>query len=1268
MGQIVYRNYKKVIFIILLVLIIQTISLAENQKHVLVIHSYNYSFPTTNPFLAGLNAVFDTIDVKIDIEFLDWKKSPTEENINNFYNYIKHKVNHVEPFSAIITSDDKALEFVLEYQNELFSNIPIVFSGVNNHKLALIQNDNQWITGIAESISIKENLELLKLLYPNSKNISYIVDNTITGQNDLKKLLQETANYPEINFNKIDLKDYSFEELKIALAQLSSNDPVLLISAYQDKNGKTIPFERSLDIIKNNLKSPLYHIYQHGLGKGIIGGKLVSHQKLGKQTAGIIHQIFKGTPISTIPVINDSPNQYTFDYNELYKNHISTYDLPKGSIIINKPNTFYEINKKAIWLYTFFFLIQTILIIYLYRINTIRTRTQNKLSKKVYENYKLSQQFKILNDQLQQKNNELLTTEEELRANNEELYEKNKEIAESEEKYRMLFDNLNEAYAVHEIVLDDNNELIDYIFRDANPKLLENINLPYKEVINKSVKQLFPNTEDYWIKKCGKVAIDGKPIRFKDYAVEMNKYYETTVFSPKPNFFAAVYMDVTQETIATNEIKNAYEKIRIKESTFKKMFNSAPVVMIILNKNSKILDINKTGLELLKKDASKALGLRGGDFLSCIYASMTKQGCSHSIHCSTCILNNAVKKAILSKQQTNKTDFTINVYTENNSIKTLNFHISTTVLPDKDEDKILVCMENVTILKENEQQLKKRHKEIKQLLSAAKQILTVNDFNKTIDSIFNYCLNLTNSTSGYVGLKNGDYTDILFKNINGKEEHVKEPVSKTKNELLKLIYDKKEVYIDNHFNNSKLPNNHMPIKNIIIVPIIIKNKPVGVIALSNKDNNYNINDINIVSAFTELAALSLNNTQSNQLVEESEQKFKNTYYTSPDAMSINKPDGTYININKRFTEIFGFSEEEIIGKKATDCNIWTHLPNREHLLKELYENKNIFNYETQLRKKDGSIITTLLSASNIKINNTSHLLVICRDISHLKLQSYYLNKAQEIGNIGSWSYDVKKNKFNWSEQCYKNYGFNKEYPIELESVMSLVHPEDKSMFNEKWRNCLLGEKYTLDFRIIVNDNIKWIYQKVDIEFTSNSEVSRIIGVNMDITQRKDYEWEITQVNKRFKGLEEIVKYKANSIPDLLDHTLSKVISYTNSEIGAIYHYDEQKNIFYLNNWTNEYDLTVDNSTINCLNEAVQSKKAVIINKENSSYNFLNSELMDQGKLKSLTIPILANGKVVAVFWVANTKHDYHDFHAKQVMLLLETTWIIVEKQRLQEKI
>ncbi|MGQ1785835.1 MULTISPECIES: ABC transporter substrate binding protein [unclassified Saccharicrinis] len=181
------------------------------------------------------------------------------------------------------------------------------------------------------------------------------------------------------------------------------------------------------------------------------------------------------------------------------------------------------------------------------------------------------------------------------------------------------------------------------------------------------------------------------------------------------------------------------------------------------------------------------------------------------------------------------------------------------------------------------------------------------------------------------------------------------------------------------------------------------------------------------------------------------------------------------------------------------------------------------------------------------------------------------------------------------------------------------------------------------------------------------------SIILDTTKSAEAELQIQQVNKRFMGLENIIHYKANSINDLLDFTLKQSMDFTGSDVGAVYHYDQEKGIFYLNNWSEEVNLTHpytngDESIENmdCLNKAVKLKEAVIINNPEVNYPFQKTSMLDGGMLKSITIPVLFDDKVVSLFWLATKNSLYSKFHAEQLMLLLDTAWILVEKQRLQD--
>jgi PAS domain S-box-containing protein len=137
-----------------------------------------------------------------------------------------------------------------------------------------------------------------------------------------------------------------------------------------------------------------------------------------------------------------------------------------------------------------------------------------------------------------------------------------KKIKETENKFQLLFENLESGFANHEIILDKNNKPIDYIFHDINPAYEKLTGLKKEDVLGKRVREVLPNIEDYWIEKFGNVAFSGKPIIYENYVKELNRYYETVAYSPKKGFFAVVFTDITTRKKADLEIQEREEHLK----------------------------------------------------------------------------------------------------------------------------------------------------------------------------------------------------------------------------------------------------------------------------------------------------------------------------------------------------------------------------------------------------------------------------------------------------------------------------------------------------------------------------------------------------------------------------------------------------------------------------------------------------------------------------------------------------------------------------------
>ncbi len=348
------------------------LSARTEQTHILVLSSYHPSFPTYNSQIQAVTETFADSNVLIDVEFLDSKRFTTQTARQLFRDLLKYKFLNLEPYDGIITTDDNALLFIHEYQPVLFPEIPVVFCGVNDRDRARKQNNNPFITGVVEAVSMEETLELILKLFPQTSKIFAVADGTPSGRGDLATFLEYRDKFPQ---SVISLEEYSFEELGARVRTLPEDSALLLLSAYTDKNGKTVNFSDGLKVIRENASVPIFHLWEHGLGEGILGGKIISQYDQAKTAAVILKKIlFEGEDIAKIPIIETSPNVYMFDNLELKRFGLHTWNIPDNSIVINQSFSYFRSHLKLITGVGFVVITQTMLIVFLFF-----SVTQNKL-------------------------------------------------------------------------------------------------------------------------------------------------------------------------------------------------------------------------------------------------------------------------------------------------------------------------------------------------------------------------------------------------------------------------------------------------------------------------------------------------------------------------------------------------------------------------------------------------------------------------------------------------------------------------------------------------------------------------------------------------------------------------------------------------------------------------------------------------------------------------------------------------------------------------
>ncbi|SMP52946.1 PAS/PAC sensor hybrid histidine kinase [Desulfonatronum zhilinae] len=130
----------------------------------------------------------------------------------------------------------------------------------------------------------------------------------------------------------------------------------------------------------------------------------------------------------------------------------------------------------------------------------------------------------------------------------------------SEEQYQALFREMLDGFALHEIICDESGEPVDYRFLAVNPAFERATGLRGEDIVGKTVLEVLPGTERYWVKIYGRVALTGEPEVFDNYAAELQRHFVVAAFSPTPGQFACIFSDITDRKQAETALLAAKEQ------------------------------------------------------------------------------------------------------------------------------------------------------------------------------------------------------------------------------------------------------------------------------------------------------------------------------------------------------------------------------------------------------------------------------------------------------------------------------------------------------------------------------------------------------------------------------------------------------------------------------------------------------------------------------------------------------------------------------------
>lgn len=182
-----------------------------------------------------------------------------------------------------------------------------------------------------------------------------------------------------------------------------------------------------------------------------------------------------------------------------------------------------------------------------------------------------------------------------------------KAVIESEERYRALFENMNDGLVLCEFVLDAEGVPVDYVIKDANPQFEEIAGLGPDEAIGKRGSQIFGSIVPPFLETYRKVDETGSPAKFEGRIPETGRHFSISAYSMGRGEFAAIFSDITEEKRMTGDLCRAHHQLQ-------EIIDFLPDATFVVDEERKVIAWNRAVEEMTGVSKDQIVGRGAYDY------------------------------------------------------------------------------------------------------------------------------------------------------------------------------------------------------------------------------------------------------------------------------------------------------------------------------------------------------------------------------------------------------------------------------------------------------------------------------------------------------------------------------------------------------------------------------------------------------------------------------------------------------------------------------